>query len=90
MKELGATSADEHRRLGEEIAADGTINAAYFFGNDMGLAHRALDGTAVRSHAFTDKPKLIEALQHDVTPADLVLIKGSRSMKMEEVVAGLV
>lgn len=90
MKELGATSSEEHRRIGEQIAADGSIAAAYFFGNDMQLAHGALDGTSVAAHAFTDKPKLIEALQREVRPEDLVLVKGSRSMKMEEVVAALV
>jgi UDP-N-acetylmuramoyl-tripeptide--D-alanyl-D-alanine ligase len=90
MKELGTTSADEHRHLGEELGSDGSIAAAYFFGNDMNLAHGALDGTAVQSQTFRDKPELIQALLRDLTPNDLVLVKGSRSMKMEEVVAGLV
>lgn len=90
MKELGDSSNEEHRALGQAIASDAAIDAAYFFGREMALAHGAANGSAVQSRSFTDKAALIEQLQKDVGPNDLVLVKGSRGMKMEEVVAALV
>lgn len=90
MKELGGSSNEEHRALGRAIATDAAIDAAYFFGSEMRLAYEATQGSAVKGHSFTDKPALLAQLQKDIQPNDLVLVKGSRSMKMEEVVAALV
>ncbi|GGD71039.1 UDP-N-acetylmuramoyl-tripeptide--D-alanyl-D-alanine ligase [Paenibacillus nasutitermitis] len=39
--------------------------------------------------AFEDKEELIECLRASLSPEDLVLVKGSRSMRMEEIVHAL-
>lgn len=85
MKELGITSSDEHRLLGEELAAAG-IDAGYFLGAEMRHAHESFQRAGRPSHWFEDRERLIETLSSDITAADAVLVKGSRSMAMEEVV----
>jgi UDP-N-acetylmuramoyl-tripeptide--D-alanyl-D-alanine ligase len=89
MKELGASSESEHARIGEEIATMGKIDLALFLGEQMVHAHRVLvdrsDG-AVESRHFERKDLLARALLDEIGPADVVLVKGSRGMKMEEVV----
>ena len=39
-----------------------------------------------RAQAFTQKEKLIAALKRTLTPGDVVLVKGSHGMHMEQVV----
>jgi len=50
---------------------------------------RAAKRTAEYAQNFTDKIALCEALRALVLPSDAVLVKGSRGMKMEEIVAFL-
>lgn len=88
MRELGASSAEEHTRLGEEIAR-AKLDGAYFYGTEMKRAHDALAKSATTSQAFDDKSALIDALKRELLPQDVVLVKGSRGTKMEEVVAAL-
>lgn len=89
MRELGASSAEEHASLGREIAASGGIDAAYLFGSEMAHADTALQQERFASFHFTEKAPLIERLRGEITPNDIVLVKGSRGTKMEEVVAAL-
>lgn len=90
MRELGASSETEHRKLGEEIARIDAIDEVYLCGAEMRHAHEAIAGGRLRSHIFDDKRELIEALRASLQPSDIVLVKGSRGMKMEEVVGALV
>jgi len=94
MRELGASSAAEHRGLGEEIASMPRIDLVLFHGAEMKRAHKALaahaSAGAARSLHFAEKAKLIEALRSTLTPRDILLVKGSRSMRMEEVVKAVV
>lgn len=89
MRELGASSEEEHRRLGSEIAGLDGIDAVYFLGPEMLHAHNALRGERVKSVHFDEKRELIARVREEIQPSDIVLIKGSRGMKMEEVVAAL-
>ena len=89
MRELGASSPHEHTHLGEEVARDGAIDVAFFFGDEMRRAQSAASRDGVDSRSFDDKAKLIETLREVIQPNDLVLVKGSRGMKMEEVVVAL-
>jgi UDP-N-acetylmuramoyl-tripeptide--D-alanyl-D-alanine ligase len=87
MKELGASSADEHARIGRELVDGGKIDRALFYGEEMRHAYNAIAG-AIDAAFFESKDALAASLA-DVTANDIVLVKGSRGMKMEEVVAAL-
>jgi UDP-N-acetylmuramoyl-tripeptide--D-alanyl-D-alanine ligase len=92
MKELGSSSERLHKDLGKQAALAG-INMLFSWGemaenitlgaiecgfrNDMALH-------------FKTKSGLIDHARNNLTHNDVVLIKGSRSMKMEEVVEALI
>jgi UDP-N-acetylmuramoyl-tripeptide--D-alanyl-D-alanine ligase len=86
MRELGPNAPDLHRQIG---ASAGT------YGIDILLTHGTLaaslnDAAVVGAKAhFEQKSALIEYLLHAIAPGDVVLVKGSRGMKMEEVVAAI-
>ena len=90
MKELGSSSAAEHERIGREIGGMKKVDLALFHGQEMRLAHEA--AAAARGNAslfFARKEDLADALRSMMTPADIVLVKGSRGMNMEVVVQKL-
>lgn len=90
MRELGASSENEHKGIGEAVAKFG-VSHALFLGTEMQHAHQVIaskKGKTTSQHC-TEKTELIAALQTLLTPNDVVLIKGSRGMKMEEVVKAI-
>jgi UDP-N-acetylmuramoyl-tripeptide--D-alanyl-D-alanine ligase len=91
MRELGDVSAELHRRLGKTIAGFGFD---YLLG--IGPHTSELLGSAAEHgmnendlHLAGTNEQLAAALGDLVEPGDVVLFKGSRSMKLEEVVAQL-
>ncbi len=90
MKELGASSAEEHRRIGREVARESRLDIVIFHGEEMRLAYEAArhaDDMAIDSLFFDRKDALADALADMLLPEDILLVKGSRGMKMEDVVA---
>ena len=91
MKELGEKAALYHRELGKKVAAAG-FDALYTWGElaeEISTGAREAGMTESVEH-FSEKEALIAALKKRLTGDDIVLVKGSRSMKMEEVVNALV
>ncbi|MCL5020980.1 MAG: UDP-N-acetylmuramoyl-tripeptide--D-alanyl-D-alanine ligase [Bacteroidetes bacterium] len=88
MLELGGASAREHEKVGKEVAAAG-IDKLFTFGK---MARRIADIARgrVETESFDDKLKLLRTLLQTISSGDVILVKGSRGMKMEEVVEGLV
>jgi len=95
MRELGALAAAEHEKVGRLAAQDG-VALLVAVGPEMARA-----AAAAREHAAGSSRPLDVAHTEDdryatslvlerVTPADVVLIKGSRGMRMERVLAPLV
>jgi UDP-N-acetylmuramoyl-tripeptide--D-alanyl-D-alanine ligase len=86
MLELGTNGAAEHTRVGEAVAKSG----ARFLLTYGPLSRNTSEGSTVvlKAH-FEEKKALCDHLAELITPGDVVLIKGSRGMKMEEVVAFL-
>jgi UDP-N-acetylmuramoyl-tripeptide--D-alanyl-D-alanine ligase len=83
MKELGDTSTDEHTRIGKEISAL-PIDYLLTFGEQAKHIHDTAK-TAQKFH-YEQKSMLAEYLWELVSAGDAVLVKGSRNMKMEDIV----
>lgn len=75
MLELGRSAGPAHRRV-LKLARDLKIDRLYTFGR-------------LWPAAFRDKKRLIKKLAQIVRPRDIILVKGSRGMRMEEVVDAL-
>ena len=82
MGELGTQAADFHAEIGK-YAQDKGIEYALFTGE---LSQNAADAVGENGKWFDNKNALTEYLKSLITPQTTVLIKGSRFMKMEEVV----
>ena len=80
MKELGETSEAEHRDIGKWLKKSG-FQHVFLFGDLMSNAADEYPD----AHFFTSKDKLIKALKSSDLSQHLILIKGSRSMGLEEV-----
>lgn len=91
MLELGSYSAGCHRLLGEEAAACG-IHGIIAMGQQ---APSVAEGAVIAGHpssqasACTQIEEVTEVLQQWLQPGDVVLVKGSRGMRMERVVGWL-
>lgn len=88
MFELGDTSMKEHRALGKKIA-EFAFEKIYFTGPHMESAWKSFKQAVKeesRSEYYKDKEQLAESLRALLQPGDTILVKGSRGMKMEEVI----
>jgi UDP-N-acetylmuramoyl-tripeptide--D-alanyl-D-alanine ligase len=83
MLELGPAAADYHRELGEFIQTL-PIQAVLAFGPHMRHLAEAVGHERWALH-FETKEELIAELKQSVRPGDVLLLKGSRGMAMEEV-----
>ncbi|MBB6673223.1 UDP-N-acetylmuramoyl-tripeptide--D-alanyl-D-alanine ligase [Cohnella nanjingensis] len=90
MLELGPDEAAFHADIGRELSTD-KADGLFAFGPLSALAaaeakRRLPDGAVLH---FADKRELADALLARLAPEDLVLVKASRGMRMEEVVQRL-
>ena len=85
LAELGDDALALHRALGEQASEVG-IERLYTCGELSAAASQAFRG---ESRHFSRRRELVEDLDSELTADDFVLIKGSRSAQMDEVVAGL-
>ncbi|HPQ40969.1 MAG TPA: UDP-N-acetylmuramoyl-tripeptide--D-alanyl-D-alanine ligase [bacterium] len=89
MLELGALSLPAHRALAAVIARL-ELDQVLAFGPLMETMCDAARPMGVRCRHFVDRQSLLSYLQREIRPDDLILIKASRSMNAEIIVAGLV
>ncbi|MGH2574789.1 MAG: UDP-N-acetylmuramoyl-tripeptide--D-alanyl-D-alanine ligase [Ignavibacteria bacterium] len=87
MLELGKSSRKEHTSVGRLIHKMNFKNL-YTYGAESYYTFQGARGIK-NNFYFSDKPTLIEFLKLNLKKGDLVLIKGSHSMKMEEVTDAL-
>jgi UDP-N-acetylmuramoyl-tripeptide--D-alanyl-D-alanine ligase len=90
MLELGGQSAALHREIGRAVA-DARIDQLLVTGRfASAVAEGAMERKMAAERIFTGtKPALVERLKRLLRPGDLILVKGSRGMAMEEVVAAM-
>ncbi len=90
MLELGACTPAEHYRVGRLAAEKSDL--VFSFGPN---AERVVSGCITggmeqfKTKAFTEKEKLIAALKRTIQPGDVILVKGSHGMHMEQIVDAL-
>ena len=85
MAELGASAADEHRRVGE-LTAELGVDRVVVVGPDAQRLYAAAREGAVH---VDDADAAIALLQAQLRPEDVVLVKASRSAGLERVALAL-
>jgi len=91
MLELGKWSESEHQGIGEYVVSLGNIGHLLTYGPLSRLTVQQTENMGMRTAIhFEDKMELINCLKRIIAEGDLLLIKGSRGMVMEEVVSGLI
>jgi UDP-N-acetylmuramoyl-tripeptide--D-alanyl-D-alanine ligase len=87
MLELGAAEESAHRELGRRARESG-IAAAVFFGPRSSITFKEFSSSS--SAHFTEIEPLLAWLRPRLNAGDVLLVKGSRGMKLERVVDALV
>ncbi|MBS1152197.1 MAG: UDP-N-acetylmuramoylalanyl-D-glutamyl-2,6-diaminopimelate--D-alanyl-D-alanine ligase [Myxococcaceae bacterium] len=88
MLELGAGEAAEHSQLG--VKASDQTSLLAFFGARMKLAHHQAEKKLhANARHFLELEPLLAWLKAELHAGDVVLVKGSRGMKLERVVEAL-
>lgn len=90
MLELGAEEKQFHEEIGR-FAAKHNIEALFTYGALGASIAQGAQGTmpTANVHAYTDKQKLIQHLRSYLHADDIVLVKASRGMRLEEIVDAL-
>jgi UDP-N-acetylmuramoyl-tripeptide--D-alanyl-D-alanine ligase len=86
MKELGSDAKQLHFTAGKMLQAAG-IDYLFTFGN---LSAAATESFGKNAWHFTDYKEIVSALQPYLIKDMHILIKGSRSMRMERIVAEMI
>jgi UDP-N-acetylmuramoyl-tripeptide--D-alanyl-D-alanine ligase len=87
MLELGISSRKEHREIGKAVK-NMKFDNLYTYGRDSYQTHLGAKGMKNNYH-FIEKETLAEFLKLNIKRGDAVLVKGSRGMKMEDVIESL-
>ena len=86
MRELGSEAKTLHHDAGQRIRQAG-IDYLFTYGE---LSSNAAQAFGEGAYHFNEQDKLVTALKPFLFNQTTILVKGSRSMRMEKVIAGLV
>lgn len=90
MLELGSFSDTLHEQIGFQAASLGVAKMFITGTFSPAMKKGAIRAGLAEQQIFTgDKTQIIQALKSDIRKNDWILIKGSRGMKMEDVVEGI-
>ncbi len=90
MRELGASSVTEHRAVGR-LATQLGLDRLVVVGDAANeILHGATDEGGAGAMAVTDASAAIAVLTDELQPGDRVLVKASRAVGLDQVVAALV
>jgi len=87
MLELGNSSTEQHRKVGEKCN-ELSLDVVLTFGENTIHTNSAIQNGINHVH-FNSKKKLIKSLKKMITPGDKILFKGSRGMAMESIISGV-
>ena len=90
MRELGASSAELHREVGEWLATRGGLDEVIVVGEEAKPLVRVLEGADVAVHWTADAETAAPLAEQILRDGDTVLIKGSRGVALEAVVDHLI
>ncbi len=85
MLELGEYAQEAHRQAGR-LAAELGIDLLCTYGELASLAAEEASKGGIDARSFTSHREIAELLSSWLKPGDLVLVKGSRGMRMERVI----
>ena len=88
MYELGKYEAESHKEVGMEAAAQ-KVDYLIAVGALGALIGQAAETAGCKVDFAADNGQAIQYLQQYITQGDAVLVKGSRGMKMEQIVQSL-
>ena len=88
MLELGPAEEEAHRALGAEAARAG-VKALASFGPRSRLGAESARAAGLDAFHTEDLASLVRWAKENVGPADVLLVKGSRGMKLERLVEAL-
>jgi UDP-N-acetylmuramoyl-tripeptide--D-alanyl-D-alanine ligase len=89
MLELGSFTEEGHRTVGKR-AAEFKIDLLLTLGEKARIISETAELCGLKKvKHFDNKKELIDFLRSELKPEDVVLVKGSRKMKMDEVVDGI-
>jgi len=89
MLELGTESSYEHEKVGQVVCNLG-LDLFFSYGPEMKKAADSAKGLGFENvYHFESQKDLVEKLFHIIRQGDVILVKGSRAMKMENIVEEL-
>jgi len=88
MLELGNMDKKHHQNLGRYLSEQ-KVDAVFAFGDLTRYTINAMNGSNCFHQFYDDKNNLLDDLKAFLLEGDIIYIKGSRGMKMEEVIIGL-
>lgn len=89
MRELGALSEREHRRVGDALAASGAARLFAVAGN-AALYTEAAARRGIRVDFAETAEAALAPLKAELEPGDVVLVKASRGVRADRIVEGLI
>ena len=90
MLELGAESGRYHEEVGRQVPKGSWLYVAGEFAEATARGARAAGLPPERIRRFKGVPEMTAAVKAEARSGDLVLVKGSRGMRLEQVVEALV
>lgn len=88
MLELGSASKALHMELGR-MAVEAGVDKLVCYGEMARYTAAQADDMGLHTGAATDREMLLTYLQQTLRPGDAVLFKGSRGMRLEEIIEAL-
>ncbi len=83
MLELGEMSEKLHALIADYI--EGCADKCFLYGKEMSACYDELSKHGFESFWSADREEIINALKNGIREGDVILFKGSRGMKLEEI-----